>query len=132
MSAVRRSLAVTLASRYVGLTVQFVNIVILSRLLTPAEIGVFSVAVSISSLLTVLRMFGVPNYVIAEKELTPLKLRACFTVAVGMSFTLAGVLYALRGPASAFYGNDGIGQIISVSVFSFLIEKIREPKTEDG
>lgn len=121
MSRVRRSLAMSLSSRQITLVLQFIGVVIVSRLLTPAEVGIFSVAASVAGLLTVLRMFGVPDFIIAAKELTPRTLRACFTVAMLISGSLALVLLALRGPASTFYGNPGIGAVFEVSVFGFLI-----------
>ena len=68
MTSVRRSLAITFLDKYATLAIGIVSTMILSRLLTPAEIGVFSVASIFVLLASILRDFGVADYLVQAKE----------------------------------------------------------------
>jgi len=46
MASIRKSLALSLAERYSGILISIAGTVILARLLSPAQIGVYSVAAS--------------------------------------------------------------------------------------
>ena len=54
----------------------FVSLMILARLLTPDEIGVYAVAGTASILATELSSFGVVQYLIREKDIHEEKIRS--------------------------------------------------------
>jgi O-antigen/teichoic acid export membrane protein len=68
MIRIRRALLFTSAERYTNLVVNFVLISIVSRLLSPAEIGISIVGATIVGIIEILRDIPSP-YLVQEKEL---------------------------------------------------------------
>ncbi len=120
-NTVRKSLAISFAERYSALVLQFVSTVIIARLLTPAEIGVFSVAAVLTTLAHTLRDFGVGQYVIQEKALTTERLRAAYGVAIASAWVVAAALAALSAPAAWFYHAPGVGRVMRVFALNFVL-----------
>ena len=80
MNSVRRSVWLTFADSYFGLVLQIASTMIIARILTPQEIGVFAIAAVFSTLASMFRDFGVAEYLIQERELTSDKIAAwCFS-----------------------------------------------------
>ena len=91
MASIRKALSLSFASKYSSLAIHTVAIMVLARLLTPAEIGVYSVGAAVVALAHVLRDFGVGNYLIQEKELTQDRIRTAFGVALVIAWVMAAV-----------------------------------------
>jgi len=121
MSSVRRSLAFSLADSYLGLVLQLASTLIISRLLTPTEIGIFSVAAVLAALASTFRDFGVAEYLIQEKNLTPEKIRAALTANIAISWLMAVLLFASSGAVAAFYRQPGIAEVMRILAVSFLL-----------
>lgn len=105
----------------------FANVVIVSRLLRPEEIGVFSVAVSVLGLAHIFREFGVGQYLVQAVEVGRPQFRAAFTVALASSWTIALVLYLIRTPMASFYGHQGIAEILALLALNFVIMPFGTP-----
>lgn len=127
MPSLRRSLALSFAAKYSNLVIATVSVMVLARLLTPAEIGVYSVGAAAMALAHVLREFGIGNYLIQEKELTRDRIRTAFTVALVFGWGMAFVLFAISGPVSRFYDEPGIARILRVLSLSFLVIPFSSP-----
>lgn len=121
MSSVRSSLAISAANSYVGLVLQLASTVVISRILSPAELGVFAVAAVFAALASTFRDFGVAEYLIQKKEVTVDDLRASFTVNLAVSW-LVGLLLLLLAPlAGRFFGDAGVGRVMQVQALSFAL-----------
>lgn len=112
--SVRRALVLSFAQNYTGLAFNVASILIVSRLLTPAQIGVFSVAVGLTALFSTLRDFGVTEYVIQEKSLDQAAVHTAFTVTLLTAWVMAVALFFASIPISRFYSDVGVGQVIRV------------------
>ena len=121
MTSLRRSLAWSFAENYTGLVFQFVATLIIARLITPAEMGIFSVAAVLAALASVIRDFGVGEYLIQEKELTANKIRAALTLNLLISWSMALLLLLGRDAAAAFYHEAGVGRVMAVQACNFLL-----------
>jgi O-antigen/teichoic acid export membrane protein len=97
---VRRALALSFLQNYATTLIQFVASLFIARLLTPAEFGVFSVAMVLVAVAQVLRDFGVADYIAQERDLTVEKIRAAATLAIITGFGLAAILLAAAWSAS--------------------------------
>ena len=73
MIHLRRSLFITFFSTNAMTVVQFGVTLVLARLLTPAEVGIFSITSVVIGLAAVFRDFGVSSYLQRERDLTPQK-----------------------------------------------------------
>lgn len=120
-SGVRGALALSFAGKYSQYALGLASNIILARLLTPAEIGIFSVAVVISTFGHVLRDFGVSQYLVQEKELSAQKIRAAFTITVLIAWAVALVLMALAGPLATFYDSPESAAVLKVVALTFFI-----------
>lgn len=86
------------------------GIVVLSRLLTPADFGVVAVVAAVMNVAVVVGDLGLSVAAIREKTLTRDQWSALFWVNVGFGLLLAGVLAGLAGPIAAASGDVGLAR----------------------
>lgn len=121
MTSVRRSLAYSAADSYVSVAVYLASTVVISRLLTPEQIGVFAVAAAFAAFASTFRDFGVAEYLIQEKELTRDKIRSALTMNIAVSW-LMGLLMLLGSQSVGdFYANAGIAAVMQVLAANFAL-----------
>lgn len=118
---IRHSLLISLSQSYVILGLQFVASVVIARLLTPEELGIFSVAMVLISVVNILRDFGVVNYVIQEKEINAERIRAASAVTFLAAWSIALVVWLTADLAAAFYSQTGIADVMRVLALNFLL-----------
>ena len=121
MSTIKKSLGLSFATQYAELVIQFIGVMVLARLITPEEIGIYSVAAFLMAVLHVFRDFGVGKYVIQVDELTPQRIRSAYGVAVILAWGTALLLLAASPLVAAFYGEPRVGDILVVMSASFAI-----------
>ena len=121
MPELRRSLAYSAAGSYASLVLQLTATVVLSRVLTPVEVGIFAVAAVFTSMASNFRDFGVAEYLIQEKTLTNEKIRAAFGVNIVVSWLMGLLIFAGAGYAGRFYRTPGITEVMQVQAASFLL-----------
>jgi len=121
VTGVRKSLLLSLADSYLGVVLQLAGTVIVSRLLTPAEVGVFAIAAVFTALAGTFRDFGVAEYLIQERELSADKLRAAFALNVIVSWLMGLLLVAGASFAAGFYGEPGVAHVMYIQALTFLI-----------
>lgn len=94
---------------------------ILSRILSPAELGIFAVAAAFAALASNFRDFGVAEYLIQEKELRPEHIRASLTANIVLSWTMGLLLFFSAPLAADFYRTQGVAEVMRVQAFNFLL-----------
>lgn len=117
----RKSILITFLSSNSSTLVFFGVTVVLARLLTPADIGVFSIAVVFINLVAVFRDFGVASYLVREPDLKAQQVRSALGLVLTTSWILAGGLYLGAAPIARFYGQPGIADVMQVLTLSFLL-----------
>jgi lipopolysaccharide exporter len=121
MSVVRKAIVFSFLESYFGLALNIVSFTLLARLLTPQQIGLYSVALAILSVLQVIRDFGLVNFLIQKKELT----KDYISTAWGLSLLLGSILFLavqLGAPLlGRFYSDDTITLIARIVAFNFLL-----------
>lgn len=121
-TSVRRALSLTLGQRIATLVFSFGSTIILSRLLTPSEVGVFSVAAGLLALVQMLRDFGVSEFLVQERVLDQGVVRTVFTMNLAIAWCLGGTILLISGPIGVFYGNPGLTRVLAVmSIVFFLL-----------
>ena len=86
MSKTRRAVYLSAVARYSDMIVQFVSVMVIARLLTPEEIGIFSISLAVIALAQTLREFGLGAYVVQERELDRARIRSAFGVALVLAW----------------------------------------------
>lgn len=119
--SIRRSLFFSFAQRYAGLVLGLPTIMIISRLLTPSEIGVFSVAVVLVNLVHMLRDFGVSDFLVQTQRLDDDVARTAFTITLLLGWSLGFIVYGISGPVGAFYDKSGLASVIAIMSLNFFL-----------
>ncbi|TAM61123.1 MAG: lipopolysaccharide biosynthesis protein [Rhodanobacter sp.] len=119
--SLRGALVLSFAQKYTSLVFNLLTVIIVSRLLTPEQIGVFSVAVGLTALAQMLRTFGVSEYLVQEKTLHEGMIRTSFTINLILAWLLAAGLFAASWLIGGFYGDPGVGQVVRVLSATFIL-----------
>jgi O-antigen/teichoic acid export membrane protein len=121
VASFRVSLAYSYLNKYLTLVIHFVTTIILARLLTPEDIGIYTVASVFVGLGHLLREFGINNYIVQEKDLTTDRIRAAFTLNLIFGWSIALILYFTRTPIGNFYESEAIREVIGLLCINFLL-----------
>lgn len=117
----RKSLFFSFLDRYASLAISVVSSMVIARLLTPAEIGVFSVTMVLLMFLSTVRDMGAGQYLIQEKELTTERIRAVWAVQLGLGLGLACLVLIAGYPVSVFYKEPLMFDIMLVVALNYAI-----------
>jgi len=121
MADTKRALIISFGERYLLILLKLMSFVVLARLLTPEDIGIFSVAAALIGLAHVLRDFGVGSYLIQETELTDVRIRTAFTLTLCVAISLFLGVYFLTPVIASFYEDDRLQDVLFLLAFNFLI-----------
>ncbi|SFW29849.1 lipopolysaccharide biosynthesis protein [Nitrosovibrio sp. Nv17] len=121
MTTVRRSLLINGASQGASFLLGLTGSVVVARLLTPEEIGLFSVSLSLIAFGHVFRDFGIGQYLVQAAEISRDRLRSASTMMILISWSVALLFFLARQPAAGFYQNAGIAEILAVLALNFAI-----------
>lgn len=119
--SIRNGFLISLASANASMVITFVTSIFLARLLTPHEIGIFSIAYVFAGLLRTIREMGLGSYIVQEQELTPERFRTAFGISIVIAAVTATILAGLAGYAGEFYREPGVTLAIYVIAASFLL-----------
>jgi hypothetical protein len=100
---------------------------VLSRLLTPTQVGVYSLCASLGTIATILRDFGVSEYLIQERELTRAKIRTAFGVALVVAWSLGATVYLSRHALASYFAEPGVASVLAVTALQFFILPLSSP-----
>lgn len=126
MTKVRRALVLSSTGRYASLTVNFFLVAILSRVLSPAEIGVSVIGTTMIGLIEMLRDVATP-YIIQRVELDTEDVPTVFTCMLLVTLFLAGGLVIGAGAISRWYSNPGIAPYCELLAVSLLPGPVERP-----
>lgn len=108
----RNSLAWSYASHALSFALSFAGLVVISRLLTPRELGIFGIGIAISTILNTISSFGVANYIIREPKLDETTLATCFTVNAIMSVAAAAGIFLAASLGGELFSDPDIGEVL--------------------
>lgn len=123
----RKSLTWSFATQGGQFILQFAASVIIARLLTPAELGVFALAMAVNALLYTVRDFGIGAYLIREEHLDADKIRTAFGLWLLLAWPAGMALFLLRAPIAAFVGAPEAADVISLLALTFFITPFGQP-----
>ena len=92
--SLRSAFAWSLTGQMMSFAATFGATVLLTRMLTAREIGIYAAGLAIVGVLQAISAFGVGSYVIREEKLTPRTLSTAFTLNGVLCVALAGIVFA--------------------------------------
>lgn len=98
-----------------------ISSMVLARLLTPAEVGTYSVAAVCAGLAHHFRDLGTTNYIIQTRELDSEALGRAFAVTLLMSSMLCLLALLASEPLARFYRSAPLGDVVRLLALNFLI-----------
>lgn len=118
---VRHAALWSVGGQYIGFVMQFASSVIISRFfLSPAEIGLFSIALAAAMLIAILQDFGLTRFIANLPYVTPGDINRCSSVALIFAFTIGVIVALVANPLGAFYGQPGLSPILRIIAASYL------------
>ena len=127
MTPFRRALRWSLAERYASLLIGIAAAMVIARVLTPAEIGVFSLCAAFVAIAGTVRDFGLSEYIVQEKELNRDRLRNVFAIALITAWSLGALIYMIRGFVADHYSNPAIEGVMAIMAINFLVLPLASP-----
>ncbi|MFT3973084.1 MAG: lipopolysaccharide biosynthesis protein [Amaricoccus sp.] len=124
---IRRSIAFSLVDKYAGIILGLATMAIVSRILTPEDVGLFMVASASVILIEAFRDFGVGACIIQAARLTPELVRTAFTVMALLSVVFAALLWLAAQPLASFYGDPRLTGMIHIATLGFIAAPISNP-----
>ena len=121
--------AITSTAWYAGtrLATQIISwgvTLIVARLLSPSDYGLFAMALAVIAFLELFQEFGLGVAIIQKPDLSREQLNAVFWISTGSSALLAGIAYAASGFAARFYHEPRLATIIPILGLTFLINAL--------
>jgi len=94
---------------------------VIARLLTPQDIGVFSVTMVLLTFVATVRDMGAGGYLVQEKELTNDRIRAVWAIQLGLGIGLALLVFAASIPVAIFYNDMRMRDIMFVAAINYAV-----------
>lgn len=117
----RKALAWSLYGQIISYVVFFGGSVVIARLLTPHEMGVFAIAMATIGVLNTLVAFDIGTYVVRATELHPSTVDSAFTMNGLLSCTISAAIYLFSVVEGAYLDSPDVAQVLSVLALSPLI-----------
>lgn len=122
MTSVRRALALSLIERYLLLVLALASNMTLARLLTPDQIGVYSVSMAVLGLAQVLRDFGIGSYLVQAQQLDEELTGTAFSLSMGLGLLLFLVTMGAAPFVADFYQHDPrVASTLRICALNFLL-----------
>jgi O-antigen/teichoic acid export membrane protein len=125
----RRLIAMSMVQRGLSVGAYVVATMIIARLLTPAEVGVYSLAAAVMAIAGVVREFGIGEYLMQARQLDESRVRAAFGVAIVVAWSVAAAILLLRNPIAHLYGEEGVARVLMVLALTFVFLPFATPVT---
>lgn len=120
--SIRKAAIWSMAGNYAAFIIQFIVNVIVSRLfLTPAEVGLFGIALAASMLVAILQDFGITRFIAGEPDLDEATIRTCYSISVVFAGAVGLAILAAAWPLSRFYGDPRLMPLLAIIASSYLL-----------
>lgn len=116
-----RGAAITMAGQLVKFMVQVGSLVVLARLLTPADYGLITMVTAITGVALVLGDFGLSLAAIQARDLSQGQKSNLFWLNVSIGVASSVVVFACAGPIASFYGEPALRPVVHALAALFLL-----------
>lgn len=120
MADLRRSLIINFFATSGTKVLQFIVSILLARILSPSEIGIYSMTIVFVNFAQVFRDFGVSYYLQREPDLDNDKIRSATGVVFFTSWLIAAILFGASGFLGAWFKEPGIVPVMRVLAIGFV------------
>jgi O-antigen/teichoic acid export membrane protein len=119
--SIRRNLVWSAGAQVLFFGLQFGTQVVVTRLLSPYEVGVYAVALSTNGLLATLQTFGLLSLLVRETELDEALIDTVFTINAALNGLLALLVFLASFVAARVYAEPGVGSVMALIAVAPLV-----------
>jgi O-antigen/teichoic acid export membrane protein len=120
MNSLRKKVGIQFLASNGALAANFVLSIVIARLLSPQEIGIFSMSAVLVAFSHVFRDFGVFSYIKRQPTLDPQTIRTATGILYVTSVVMAALLYASSWWWGRFFRVDGVREVVQILSIGFL------------
>lgn len=120
MQSVRKKIALQVIVSNLSTVVNFALAIILARLLSPDDVGVFSMSAVLIAIAHTFRDFGVTSYLKREKELTDQTIRTARGLLYLTSWSMALAMFFSATFWASFFNEPRVEEVVHVLAIGFL------------
>lgn len=124
MKKAGKGIAWNFSSQVIQQIIQFFVVVVLARLLTPADFGIFGMAVVFSNLLQPFRQWGFQAFLIQKKDMDGEYENTAFWSICAVGLALFIIVIAASPYVGIFFNDVKVGHIVGVLSIGFLFSPI--------
>lgn len=121
MTTYKKSIVLSFVGQYIEILITFISSIIISRLLSPEEIGLFSVVVAISVIAHMIRDFGAGSYLITKEIINEGDKSAAFFINIMTSWLSAFLLFILSDSIALWLEILDASFVVKLIAINFLI-----------
>lgn len=121
MNRINTAVFFSALGQYATQIITFSSTVVLARILSPSEIGMYSIAGVTIMIAGELRSFGISHYLVREQKLDREKIQTVLGLAIGISWFLGLTIIAAAPFIANFYNQPPIKLLLWIMSVSFFI-----------
>ena len=118
---IAHSLLHSFSEKYINLIVQLLTSVIVARILSPEDFGIYAISFFILLIANIIRESGISSYIVKESELSQTKIDTCFFILMSVSITTFILIIITSGKISDFYSEPKLNVVLQILAFNILI-----------
>lgn len=119
--SVRSALLSSSIGQYFLFSIAFISVIVYSRLLSPAEIGVYAIASSLAMLASEIQLLGTNSYLIRQKDISKKDVQSGIGLTLLICWGLGAVFFISANSISSYYEIPGLSGVIKILSLSFLV-----------
>lgn len=127
MTAIRRALLFTAGERALGIIVGLAMIPLVSRLLTPAEIGISVIGLGVMTFAVACREFASADFLIQKQDVTPADVRTCFSILLALCVTVSGTVALLAPHLARLYDAPDLQTYLYIAAAAGVLDPFALP-----
>lgn len=127
MQHVRRAFLMATLGQYLSIIISLALIAVMSRLMSPAEIGLSVIGLSVTMLVFSLREFVTSDFLIQLDTVKRRDVRTARTVMMCFTCLLGAILFLASPWLSSFYDNATLRPFLALTIAAAIIESIATP-----
>ena len=119
--SVGRGALVTGGAQVVKLGCQIVSVIVLSRLLAPADFGIVAMAAPVAAFVGLFLDLGLSQATVQKKSITHDEVNSLFWINMAVSLLLAGVMVLVSPLVAQFYKDPRVGPLVAMMSLQMIV-----------
>lgn len=128
MVNLRHAIVWASAGNYLTIAINFASVLVLARLLTPAEFGVVPLAAGIMSIAEAIRELAGTAYLVREQDLTREKVRSTTTLSALVTVVVTALILLTAEPLATFFAMPMLAPYLKIAVFGYMLGPFMHPQ----